>query len=158
MLRLTKAQLDGACSDPRFEEEFFIDLIFAPVEKPNKTGGAGNVGSGTGVVGVGGTGGVGATQTPSDSGLVIDLSSADKYEQSLHRDTRFWDAVAARKVKSKKRRSRKYVSNSNDQFIIDEAGETGSHDEEMDSIRFSAVSTDRAAVSSSGTYGWAKHT
>ena len=33
VLRLTKAQLDGACSDARFDEEFFIDLIFAPIEK-----------------------------------------------------------------------------------------------------------------------------
>ena len=30
--RLTKAQLDGACSDSRFDQDFFVDLIFADVE------------------------------------------------------------------------------------------------------------------------------
>jgi protein-tyrosine phosphatase len=133
VLRLTKAQLDGACSDARFDEEFFIDLIFAPVEKANRNPA---------------TPGVGApSSTPSDSGLMIDLSSSDKYEQSLHRDTRFWDAVAARKTRSKKRRSRKYLSSSNDQFSIsDEA----INDDELDSIRFSAANiTDRTAAASS---------
>lgn len=95
VLRLTKAQLDGACSDDKFGEEFFIDLIFAPVEK---------------------IGTQGATSIPSDSGLLMDSTSADKYEQSLHRDTRFWDAVQIRKTKSKKRRSRKYVSSAHEQF------------------------------------------
>lgn len=36
VLRLTKAQLDGASTDGRFDEEFFIDLIFAPIEKANQ--------------------------------------------------------------------------------------------------------------------------
>jgi tensin len=31
VLRLTKAQLDGSSSDPRFEEDFFVDLIFSPI-------------------------------------------------------------------------------------------------------------------------------
>ena len=31
VLRLTKAQLDGSSADPRFEEDFFVDLIFAPI-------------------------------------------------------------------------------------------------------------------------------
>lgn len=30
--RLTKAQLDGACGDSRFDQDFFVDLIFADVE------------------------------------------------------------------------------------------------------------------------------
>jgi C2 domain of PTEN tumour-suppressor protein len=132
VLRLTKAQLDGACSDPRFDEEFFIDLIFAPVEKSSRNG----------------TPGV-TPSTPSDSGLIVDISSSDKYEQSLHRDTRFWDAVAARKTRGKKRKSRKYISNKTDQFSIsDEMSSV--NDDEMDSIRFSAVGgVDHAAVPSS---------
>ena len=28
MLRLSRAQLDGACSDKRFPDEFHVDLIF----------------------------------------------------------------------------------------------------------------------------------
>lgn len=31
VLRLTKAQLDGSSTDPRFDEEFFVDLIFSPI-------------------------------------------------------------------------------------------------------------------------------
>ena len=31
VLRLTKAQLDGSSADPRFEEDFFVDLIFSPI-------------------------------------------------------------------------------------------------------------------------------
>lgn len=30
VLRLAKSQLDGACSDSRFPQDFFLDLIFAP--------------------------------------------------------------------------------------------------------------------------------
>jgi hypothetical protein len=55
---------------------------------------------------------------PNDAGLVIDSNSADKYETTLHRDTRFWDAVAARKSKGKKRRQRKFLSNNQEQFSI----------------------------------------
>ena len=140
VLRLTKAQLDGACSDDRFDEDFFIDLIFAPVEKMNfKTS-------------MGGGGG-GASSVPSDSGLVIDVSSSDMYEQSLHRDTRFWDAVSARKIKSKKRRSRKYLSNTNDQFSITDEGSASTHDDDMDSIRFSAVTGDRSSAALSSSSG-----
>ena len=39
VLRLTKAQLDGSNGDPRYEEDFFIDLIFAPVSVAAPTGG-----------------------------------------------------------------------------------------------------------------------
>lgn len=35
--RLTKAQLDGACGDPRFDQDFFVDLIFADVETEGAT-------------------------------------------------------------------------------------------------------------------------
>ena len=75
-----------------------------------------------------------------------------KYEQSLHRDTRFWDAVQTRKIKSKKRRSRKYISNATDQFSIMDEGSNSVNEEEMDSIRFSAVtsSSSNFGTSSSG--------
>lgn len=100
VLRLTKVQLDGACTDPRFADDFFIDLIFAPIEKSSST-----------TMGV-----------PSDSGLTIDSNTADKYELSLHKDTRFWDAVAARKSKSRKRKPRKFATTVQEQFSIsDEA-------------------------------------
>ncbi|RLN67216.1 hypothetical protein BBJ29_001300 [Phytophthora kernoviae] len=37
ILRLTKAQLDGACGDSRFDQDFFVDLIFADVETEGKS-------------------------------------------------------------------------------------------------------------------------
>ena len=143
VLRLTKAQLDGACSDARFDEEFFIDLIFAPIEKAGAAGSANASGSAVGV--------------PTDSGLVIDGTSADKYESSLHKDSRFWDAVSARKIKSKKRRSRKYLSSTADQFSIfdDSAGsinvEEGSNS--LDSIRFSTIVADMEHAGNGGGGG-----
>ena len=33
VLRLNKAQLDGPCTDDRFDDDFFIDLMFAPVSR-----------------------------------------------------------------------------------------------------------------------------
>ena len=143
VLRLTKAQLDGACSDARFDEEFFIDLIFAPIEKAGAAGSANASGSAVGV--------------PTDSGLVIDATSADKYESSLHKDSRFWDAVSARKIKSKKRRSRKYLSSTADQFsIFDDSGGTIGVEEggySLDSIRFSTIVADMENSANGGGSG-----
>ena len=122
VLRLTKAQLDGSVSDPRFHDDFFIDLIFAPIEKSPEMASSSSSSSTSGGSGAGDStmpaNAIGIVGEPSDSGLVIDASSADRYELTLHRDTRFWEAVAARKSKSKKRQSRKFVSSSQDQFSI----------------------------------------
>jgi hypothetical protein len=122
VLRLTKAQLDGASSDARFDEEFFIDLIFAPIEKATAV--SSSSGSSGQVVGV-----------PSDSGLIIDATSTDRYELSLHRDSKFWEAVSARKARSKKRRSRKFLSNTQEQFSIGD--DLGNYEDEMNEIKFS---------------------
>jgi len=116
VLRLTKAQLDGSVTDPRFSDDFFIDLIFAPIEKSGAPSSSGAAGGG-GDAGIPANA-IGIVGEPSDSGLVIDASSSDRYEMTLHRDTRFWDAVSARKLKSKRRRSRKFLSSSSDQFSI----------------------------------------
>lgn len=101
VLRLTKAQLDGSCGDARFDDDFFIDLIFAPVEKATSSLP------------------VNSSPQVNDSGLIIDPKSGnnDKYEISLHKDTRFWDAVSARK-KNKKRSNRKFTINTQEQFSI----------------------------------------
>ena len=88
---------------------------------------------------------------PTDSGLVIDAVSADKYENSLHKDSRFWDAVSARKTKSKKRRSRKYVQSTADQFsIFEDAGSATIDEGNLDSIRFSTVGPDGDLAMASG--------
>lgn len=115
VLRLTKSQLDGSVSDPRFKDDFFIDLIFAPIEKSSSSSAAGSSSNSNMPANA-----IGVVGEPSDSGLVIDASSADRYEMTLHRDTRFWEAVAARKSKSKKRQPRKFNSTTIDQFSISE--------------------------------------
>ena len=84
VLRLYKSQLDGANEDDRFADDFFIDLIFAPIEKaPLATTSNTTTSSGEGVSGGGAGGGGGgsimAVGAPSDSGLVIEASSADRY-------------------------------------------------------------------------------
>jgi hypothetical protein len=116
VLRLTRAQLDGPNTDERFDEDFFIDLIFAPVETskdappppPSDKGEGSNAPP--------------PPQAPatssSDSGVVLDAHSTDKFEQMLHRDARFWENIADRKVRSKKRKSRKFASSATEKFSI----------------------------------------
>ena len=85
VLRLSKAQLDGAGADPRFSDNFFLDLIFAPIEP-----GSGST--------------TGSLQMPSDSGIKVDGEFSERYEQTLHRDVRFWEGISARKNKAKRRK------------------------------------------------------
>ncbi len=125
VLRLTKVQLDGANTDTRFDDDFFVDLIFAPID----TSESGNIQPG-------GT----PAKEPTDSGLKIDEAAADKYEQSLHRDAKFWDAITNRKQKSRKRRSRKFLSNQQEQFSIDESDHGEEEDREISS-RFDNLSS-----------------
>ncbi len=56
----------------------------------------------------------------SDSGLLLEASSADKFEMTLHRDAKFWDAIANRKLKAKKRKARKFLSHQQERFSIGE--------------------------------------
>jgi hypothetical protein len=114
VLRLTRAQLDGSHSDSRYNEDFFVDLIFAPIEKAVPVSGLGESSGGEGNVAVA----AGNVVAPSDSGITLDPITSDKYELTLHRDSRFWDAVANRKAKAKKRRSRKFAATAQEQFSI----------------------------------------
>ena len=125
VLRLTRAQLDGPNTDERFDEDFFIDLIFAPVETSKDAPPVSSSGFETSGSGSGGTRdqlkSAPTPPTPStstDSGVVLDAQSTDKFEQMLHRDARFWENIADRKVRSKKRKSRKYASNTTEKFSI----------------------------------------
>ena len=113
VLRLTRAQLDGPNTDDRFDEDFFIDLIFAPVETSKVASAVESDSKEKN------------EQLPlppapstSDSGVILDAQSTDKFEQMLHRDARFWENIADRKVRSKKRKPRKYASNATEKFSI----------------------------------------
>jgi tensin len=150
VLRLTKEWLDGAADSSRFSDDFFIDLIFAPmgVRLPGDEDGSSDIsppesggkddGERGGLKAPGGgppppPGKLGVVAAPSDSGLLIDASSADRYEQTLHNDSRFWEAVGARKNKAKSRKSRKFKSVVRETFTLDD-GEDGSYDEDDDMV------------------------
>lgn len=152
--------MDGACSDPRFEDDFFIDLIFAPLEnsidqeesKIDSGDMRRNVGQTDGYSGVGiGQGGEGQMgrdvddgedgdnirlislsappAMPSDGGLTLNPASTMEYKESSSRDNQFWEAVAARQNRCKKKRSRRYLTNAKDQFSIsDEMSRSGDSD------------------------------
>jgi hypothetical protein len=116
VLRLTKVQLDGACGDKRFADDFFLDLIFEPCDAAtvtkhllndrDKAGGGG----GGGEVEAGeegaaneaaerrslGTAGVSASNN---------VVSASSYDTMLHRDSRFWDVIARRREENMKKQA-----------------------------------------------------
>ena len=128
-LRLTKAQLDSACSDPRFSEDFYIDLIFASgdFDVSNTANSDEKVKS-----------------SESDNGDE-EKEVTERYEQSLHSDYRFWESVAARKAKAKKRRSRKFVSVTHESFSIGDG-------EVIDSNAFDTEVTFHSADQTSSSY------
>lgn len=130
VLRLTKAQLDGPNTDDRYGDDFFIDLIFAPVERSSEASKSGESGK------------------TSDSGISLDPAFSDKFEQMLHRDTRFWESVSARKARAKRRKSRKFVSESAEKFsIFDDIPNrsTQLREEDEDEVVFSAQLSSSAA-------------
>ncbi|OWZ15378.1 Phosphatidylinositol-3,4,5-trisphosphate 3-phosphatase [Phytophthora megakarya] len=91
ILRLTKAQLDGACSDSRFDQDFFVDLIFADVETEGKTGPAD-------------TNGGEPAHTPKSEGVSLNEEDRQAYEDMLHRDEAFWQDIEDRKKRLQKQR------------------------------------------------------
>lgn len=54
----------------------------------------------------------------SDSGLLLDAFSTDKFEMTLHKDIKFWESISLRKQKAKKRKTRKFLSTQQDRFSI----------------------------------------
>jgi protein-tyrosine phosphatase len=154
VLRLTKAQLDGPNTDDRYSDEFFIDLIFAPVEKSAAPAAAAAAAAASD-----------SEENPSagasDSGVLMDPALTDKFEQMLHRDARFWESVGARKARAKRRRARKFVSESPEKFsICDDSGRSpltsassrggGNHlSDDEDEVSFSR----KPAVESGGGVG-----
>lgn len=98
VLRLTKKQLDGACNDKRYSDDFFLDLIFekadaddiAAIEKErekeeskitdNAPGGKGKKGKGP-------------------------VVKASEVDSMLQGDSRFWDVIASKKQEHVKKAS-----------------------------------------------------
>jgi len=116
VMRLTKAQLDGACADKRFSDDFFLDLIFEPCEtevaskhlsgKADATlggnsdkddeGEAQNEAEdrrGRGTI----TGEAQMSPPVKPESTQNPTVTASAYDSMLHRDSRFWDVIATRR-------------------------------------------------------------
>jgi protein-tyrosine phosphatase len=140
VLRLTKAQLDGCDADDRFEDDFFVDFIFAPVEKRDASGramplnglstGPSATEEGTDSALAGAAKSVAGTEAAaSDSGLVLESEVASKFDEMLHRDGRFWDKIAMRKSRAmsgdlRKKKSRKLAKSAPEIFSIGDSLES----------------------------------
>lgn len=87
VMRLTKSQLDGACSDDRFVDDFFLDFIFEPVDAEEASRllkeEEEKLESTTSTPG----------KEPGSKAIAVKASVDDSM---LHRDSRFWDVIAAR--------------------------------------------------------------
>lgn len=111
VLRLHKSQLDGCYEDTRFHEDFFIDLIFAPIESKSSATIAMSVESAAPPLE--NTPIAIATISdevahPNDGGLFMDSSAVDAYEMSLLKNNSFWDSLTDRKNGTKKKKPRKF--------------------------------------------------
>lgn len=98
VLRFTKEQLDGACHDPRFPDDFFVDLILEPCsaeqtsafyaqqqkQEQQQQEGTSSPPSTT-------SSAQGETPPPGGKDQVV---SASTYDSMLHRDSRFWDVIS----------------------------------------------------------------
>jgi len=115
VMRIAKAQLDGACTDKRFPDDFFLDIIFEPCDAET----ASKHLSGKADAAVTAEENVnedsqneaserrqrgtmaGAEATQMTSGEAVEASgatvTASAYDSMLHRDSRFWDVIAARR-------------------------------------------------------------
>ena len=116
VMRLTKAQLDGACTDKRFGEDFFVDLVFEECEATTASKHLLRQTSTAATEDLSAQAKVAVLQTTAElsqneaaarraRGTVASTEcakanagvSATTYDTMLHRDSRFWDAIAARK-------------------------------------------------------------
>jgi tensin len=100
VLRLTKAQLDGACGDKRFADDFFLDLIFEPCDEATASQHLAEKAA------------TSSDEAKEDDcaneaanrrsmGTVVGNSettfTASAYDSMLHRDSRFWDVITERR-------------------------------------------------------------
>jgi tensin len=88
VMRLSKEQLDGACTDKRFPDDFFIDLIFEPCDaemaSQHLVSRAEAEAAQEDACGGGGGG-------------AAPVVTASAYDSMLHRDSRFWDVIHQRR-------------------------------------------------------------
>ena len=109
VMRLTKTQLDGACSDRRYADDYFLDLIFeacdaemaskhllnAPKEEEEE-----NVA--TMAEETAQNEAAARRQVGTVTGATANVS-ATAYDTMLHRDSRFWEVIAERRRENTKK-------------------------------------------------------
>ena len=98
--------MDGACSDKRFSEDFFLDLIFEPcdeataskhlMENSEKASSGGGADTAAGAEDGGEEGAANEAAERRSMGTVA-------YDSMLHRDSRFWDVIAARREENRQK-------------------------------------------------------
>ena len=137
VLRLCKADLDGACSDTKFHDEFFVDLMFASIEESKEGSGEGETDGASPDSSSGSDLKDDFSVASTESCVLLSLSSnqiekqkiKEKEKEYTDRETLLWETVTANKLKSKMRRSRKFIFDPKDQFSIsDETGRSKSGD------------------------------
>jgi len=111
VLRLTKTQLDGACGDKRFPDDFFLDLIFEPCDEataskylnPGKT----STSSGEGEDSEGAANEAAERRSMGTTAFgSSNTVSASAYDSMLHdRDSRFWDVITTRREENRKKQA-----------------------------------------------------
>ena len=104
VLRLTKAQLDGACGDKRFADDFFLDLIFEPCDEATASqhlAADSKKSEDTDKTEVEGGDCANEAANRRSMGTVVGNSdttfTASAYDSMLHRDSRFWDVISERR-------------------------------------------------------------
>jgi hypothetical protein len=95
VLRLTKSQLDGACTDKRYPDDFFLDLIFEKVDAETATKHLKEQEEEE-------------AQEAQDAkakgkGPVVKASS---FDTMLHGDSRFWDVIATKRQEQAKQKNK----------------------------------------------------
>lgn len=91
VLRLRKREIDGACNDKRYPDDFFIDLVFDECSA--------DVASKILVTSSSNSTGKDVSKQSNDVKESKNNTSltASAYDSMLHRDSRFWDVIAKRR-------------------------------------------------------------
>jgi len=93
VMRLTKSQLDGACSDDRFVDDFFLDFIFEPVDAEEASRLLKEEEEQLEAAKTTGEEGPPAKKEAGSKVIAVKASADDSM---LHRDSRFWEVIATR--------------------------------------------------------------
>jgi tensin len=96
VLRLTKSQLDGACTDRRYQDDFFLDLIFEKVDAETATKHLEEQEEEEATA----DGEENGNQAKAKGPIV----KAATYDTMLHGDSRFWDVITTRRQEQVKQK------------------------------------------------------